>query len=96
MDFRPVGTGERIAALDILRGFSLLGILLVNMFGFYLPMPHISDLSSWFTNAQDIILQQLLDIYVQSSFYPLFSMHFEIFYLIDGVDNNGAAYKSNF
>ena len=76
MDFRPVGTGERIAALDILRGFSLLGILLVNMFGFYLPMPHISDLSNWFTNAQDIILQQLLDIYVQSSFYPLFSMLF--------------------
>jgi uncharacterized protein len=67
---------ERIATIDILRGFSLLGILLVNMFGFYLPMPHISDLSNWFTEAQDIILHQLLDIYVQSSFYPLFSMLF--------------------
>lgn len=76
MDFRPVGTQERVATLDILRGFSLLGILLVNMFGFYLPMPHIADLSSWFNAAQDIILQQLLDIYVQSSFYPLFSMLF--------------------
>lgn len=76
MNFRPVGVQERIATLDILRGFSLLGILLVNMFGFYLPMPHIADLSNWFTSAQDIILQQLLDIYVQSSFYPLFSMLF--------------------
>ena len=76
MEFRPVGSKERIATLDILRGFSLLGILLVNMFGFYLPMPHISDLSNWFNEAQDIILQQLLDIYVQSSFYPLFSMLF--------------------
>lgn len=76
MDFRPVGTKERIATLDILRGFSLLGILLVNMFGFYLPMPHIADLSSWFSEVQDIVLHQLLDIYVQSSFYPLFSMLF--------------------
>lgn len=76
MDFRPVGTKERVATLDMLRGVSLLGILLVNMFGFYLPMPHIADLGSWFNEVQDIILQQLLDIYVQSSFYPLFSMLF--------------------
>ena len=76
VDFRPVGTNERVATLDILRGISLLGILLVNMFGFYLPMPHIADLSSWFNEVQDIVLQQLLDIYVQSSFYPLFSMLF--------------------
>ena len=46
------------------------------LFGFYLPMPHIADLSNWFTEAKDIILQQYLDIYVQSSFYPLFSMLF--------------------
>lgn len=76
MNFQPVGTQERVATLDILRGFSLLGILLVNMFGFYLPMPHILSLEDWFTSAQDIILHQLLDIYVQSSFYPLFSMLF--------------------
>ena len=76
VDFRPVGTNERIATLDSLRGFSLLGILLVNMFGFNLPMPHIADLSNFFTDVQDIILHQLLDIYVQSSFYPLFSMLF--------------------
>lgn len=76
VDFRPVGTNERIVTLDSLRGFSLLGILLVNMFGFNLPMPHIADLSNWFSDVQDIVLHQLLDIYVQSSFYPLFSMLF--------------------
>ena len=76
MKLQPVGTKERIVTLDVLRGFSLLGILLVNMFAFYLPMPHITDLSAWFTDVQDIILQQVLDIYVQSSFYPLFSMLF--------------------
>src|SRR4030095_12988133 len=31
---RPVSTGERITALDALRGFALLGILLMNIVGF--------------------------------------------------------------
>lgn len=66
---------ERIQSLDILRGFSLLGIILVNIIGFYTPQPYI-DLGSWFTEASDVIWHQRLDIYVQSSFYPLFSMLF--------------------
>lgn len=73
--FQPTLMHERVHTIDILRGVSLLGILLVNMFGFYLPQPHIDTLH-WFTEAKDIIWQQTLDIYVQSSFYPLFSMLF--------------------
>lgn len=76
VNFQPTTLNERVDSLDILRGFSLLGILLVNMFGFYLPMPHVLDLNSWFTTAKDIIWHQTLDIYVQGSFYPLFSMLF--------------------
>lgn len=75
VNFKPTMLQERIATLDILRGISLLGILLVNMFAFYLPMPYI-DLASWFTTPSDIVWQQNLDIYVQSSFYPLFAMLF--------------------
>lgn len=75
MDFKPTVLQERIQSLDILRGFSLLGIILVNIIGFYTPQPYI-DLGSWFTEASDVIWHQRLDIYVQSSFYPLFSMLF--------------------
>ena len=75
VDLKPTMLQERIATLDILRGFSLFGILLVNMYAFYLPMPYI-DLATWFTTPSDIVWQQNLDIYVQSSFYPLFSMLF--------------------
>jgi len=75
VDLKPTMLQERIATLDILRGISLLGILLVNMYAFYLPMPYI-DLGSWFTTPSDIVWQQNLDIYVQSSFYPLFSILF--------------------
>lgn len=76
MNFQPTMLNERVHSLDILRGFSLLGILLVNILAFNLPIPHILDLHEWFTEAKDIIWYQTLDIYVQSSFYPLFSMLF--------------------
>ncbi|KOY82408.1 DUF418 domain-containing protein [Lysinibacillus macroides] len=75
MELKPTMLQERIATLDILRGISLIGILLVNMYAFYLPMPHI-DLATWFNTPSDIVWQQNLDIYVQGSFYPLFAMLF--------------------
>ncbi|GLC87759.1 DUF418 domain-containing protein [Lysinibacillus piscis] len=75
MNVRPTMLQERITTLDILRGISLFGILLVNMFAFYTPLPYI-DLATWFTVPSDIVWQQNLDIYVQGSFYPLFSMLF--------------------
>ena len=76
LELQPVQQSERISSIDILRGFSLLGILLVNIIAFYVPMPHVLDLPNWFTDANDLIFHQYLDIYVQSSFYPLFSMLF--------------------
>lgn len=75
MQVQPTMLHERNATLDIIRGFSLLGIILVNIFGFFTPQPYI-QLATWFTEATDIIWHQLLDIYVQSSFYPLFAMLF--------------------
>lgn len=75
MELTPTPTKTRNKTLDILRGFSLLGIILVNLLAFNLPLPHI-DLGSWFTLPSDIKWHQLLDIYVQGSFYPLFAMLF--------------------
>ncbi|MBK3494877.1 DUF418 domain-containing protein [Viridibacillus sp. YIM B01967] len=66
---------KRIEALDMMRGFSLLGIFLVNMFAFSTPLPHI-DLKTWFEAPLDKNYHQWLDIFVQGSFYPLFSMLF--------------------
>lgn len=74
--FQPTTLDERVHTLDIIRGVSLLGILLVNMLAFSLPLPHILDLHSWFTDIHDVLTYQTLDIYVQGSFYPLFSMLF--------------------
>ena len=76
MQLQPIEKTQRIHTIDIIRGFSLFGILCVNMLAFYVPMPHVTDLQTWFTDVYDIIAHQYLDIYVQSSFYPLFSMLF--------------------
>lgn len=62
----PVTAGERVDLIDILRGFALLGILLVNFWGS----------SSDAANRLDKIVSDVLDIGISSSFYPLFSFLF--------------------
>lgn len=75
MNSTPTTSKQRIDTLDILRGVSLLGILLVNMFAFSTPAPYI-DLKTFFSVPIDKEFQKGLDIFVQGSFYPLFSMLF--------------------
>ncbi|CAH0344433.1 DUF418 domain-containing protein [Bacillus sp. CECT 9360] len=70
-----VQEAERIVSIDILRGFSILGIFLVNMPAFHTPMLYINPLSWWDKNP-DRILYILTDIFAQASFYPLFSFLF--------------------
>jgi uncharacterized protein len=93
---KPLDTKERIKAVDVLRGFSLIGILIVNILAFIVPMPHVSNISAWFTNIKDIMLYQYIEIYVQSSFYPLFAMLFGFGFAIQfqrAMDNAYPFYK---
>jgi uncharacterized protein len=65
---RPVGEGERTVLLDVLRGFALLGIVLVNFQGSVgTTMPRI-----------DGFVISFLDHAVYGSFYPLFSFLFGV------------------
>ncbi|MFD1708023.1 DUF418 domain-containing protein [Siminovitchia sediminis] len=70
----PVPDTERIQALDVLRGFSLLGILLVNMIGFHSPYGYYNPYEYW--EYGDVTAYTWLDIFVQGSFYPIFAMMF--------------------
>ena len=40
---QPVAERERVASIDVLRGFALLGILLINITGFSLPIDAMHD-----------------------------------------------------
>ncbi|WP_409253392.1 DUF418 domain-containing protein [Bacillus sp. SCS-153A] len=72
---QPVAHKERLLSLDVIRGFSLLGIFIINMISFHSPFLYI-DQYSWWTAPVDQQIFPWIDILVQSSFYPLFAMLF--------------------
>lgn len=66
---------DRIISLDIMRGFAILGIFLVNMLSFHSPFLYL-DPFEWWSAPADKSTYVFIDIFVQASFYPLFSMLF--------------------
>ncbi|EIJ81905.1 hypothetical protein PB1_03160 [Bacillus methanolicus PB1] len=66
---------ERILSLDIMRGFAILGIFLVNMLFFHSPILYI-DPMKWWNDSFSKAVYTFIDIFAQASFYPLFSMLF--------------------
>ncbi|MGM0897764.1 MAG: DUF418 domain-containing protein [Bacillota bacterium] len=75
MKLQPISLRERVDAIDLMRGFSLFGILVINMLAFHTPLSYI-DPYKWFSGNTDQAIFTALDIFVQASFYPLFSMLF--------------------
>lgn len=75
MSIKPTGVNERIISIDVMRGFALLGIFVVNMLFFHSPYIYINPYT-WFQNPSDYETFKMIDIFVQGSVYPLFSMLF--------------------
>lgn len=68
----PVRASERVEIIDILRGFALLGILLVNFEGS----------SQGFLKGINSTVGEGLDLLAEGSFYPLFSFLFGLGFAI--------------
>lgn len=79
---RPVRPGERIVVLDALRGFALLGILMINMrlFSGWLYMP--AGLRAELATTLDGTVHFVHDWLVLHKFYSLFSLLFGIGFAI--------------
>lgn len=75
MKLTPTTLNNRIEALDLLRGFALLGILLANMLVFHTPYFYIEPYS-YFSASGDLGAFKWLTIFVQGSFYPIFAFLF--------------------
>ncbi|MEK3978363.1 DUF418 domain-containing protein [Psychrobacillus sp. FSL K6-2836] len=75
MQIKPTGVSERIISIDVMRGFALLGIFVVNMLFFHTPYIYINPYT-WYQNPSDYETFKMIDIFVQGSVYPLFSMLF--------------------
>ncbi|WP_158217601.1 DUF418 domain-containing protein [Lottiidibacillus patelloidae] len=72
---KPSIAKERIDAIDIVRGFALFGIFLVNMPAFFLPFLYIDQQKAAET-FWDKAVVIFIDIVAQANFYTLFSFLF--------------------
>lgn len=73
----PLSTNQRIATIDILRGFALFGIFMVNMPTFFMPDFKKSYYSlSIQYEGLDQWVRLFFDLFVQARFYPIFSFLF--------------------
>ncbi|WLR42088.1 DUF418 domain-containing protein [Bacillus carboniphilus] len=75
MDSQSVLGKERIISLDVIRGFALLGILLVNM-----PSHSGSDL--FFLSGMDKQVLLFFHLFIQTKFYTIFSFLFGLGFYI--------------
>lgn len=75
MQLAPTSGKQRIETLDLLRGISLLGIILVNILAFNYPINY-TRLSDYLSTPGDLHAEKMLTIFVQGSFYPLFAWLF--------------------
>ena len=74
----PTPSGDRIVALDVLRGFALLGILLVNIMGFSGNWPGIQE---WPGIANQAVLG-FIQYFARAKFISLFALLFGIGFAI--------------
>lgn len=90
----PTAATERLAALDVLRGVAIFGILVVNMSSFSTPV-QISMLSApYWTAPVDRAAEWLIQALFQSKFYTLFSFLFGLGMAIqmERIEGRGGAF----
>lgn len=75
-------TTERNATLDVLRGFALMGILIMNMPGFSYAGWHEADGSHYWPGQADQIAEQVRDALFSGKFNSLFSVLFGLGFTI--------------
>ncbi len=81
-DARHLPRADRLPTLDILRGFALMGILVMNMPGFSYSMFAEADGSHLWTSAVDQRAEQIRDMLFSGKFNSLFSLLFGIGFTI--------------
>ncbi len=78
----PLPNAERIAILDVLRGFALMGILIMNMPGFSYSGWHEADGSHYWPGAVDQLAEEVRDALFSGKFNSLFSVLFGLGFTI--------------
>jgi uncharacterized protein len=74
-ELAPIAAAERIDAMDILRGFALIGILLMNIEWFNRPIADLGGFDKTLTGL-DHAFGWLIRCFVEGKFYKLFALIF--------------------
>lgn len=82
MNYGPVPAGERIHALDIIRGFALLGILLMNIEYFQRPLHAIVFGMNTAQAGADYAVAWFSYAFIQGKFYTMFSLLFGLGFVL--------------
>jgi uncharacterized protein len=69
---------ERLLYLDVILGLPFTGILFVNIISFGWPQLYDSNPSSFWNTSTEQWIHEFLRFFIQSNFYPVFAMLFEI------------------
>jgi uncharacterized protein len=72
----PTPADERVVVIDVLRGFALFGILIVNMTGFSMPFASYWLNEPWWSAPADRAAMGLIRILFEGKFFLLFSLLF--------------------
>ena len=76
MKYSPLKKTERIELIDALRGFALLGILMVNMPLMYEPLSNLMLEAKPDASVKHIIAESFIKFFFEGKFYVIFSMLF--------------------
>ena len=74
--FVPVAESQRIEALDVVRGFALLGIFLMNIEWFNRPVATLNDGMPRGLTGLDWLASWFIAYFVQGKFWTIFSLLF--------------------
>jgi uncharacterized protein len=73
---QPVAAADRIKSIDTIRGFALLGILLMNIPGFGINWDYFYEVLSGPHNTKDYYTEAVVDVFFEGTMRGLFSMLF--------------------
>jgi uncharacterized protein len=94
--FNPVTTSERIESLDIMRGFVLCGILLMNITGFGLTNAYSDPTVSGGSTGWNLYAWITTNLLFEGTMRALFSLLFGVgtYIVLNRLDKNGAGIKA--
>lgn len=75
-ELRPVAPWERIETIDAVRGFAILGILLVNVGAFSFPERYLDFQEQMFSSTADRVVRWAIAFLVEGKIYTMFSFLF--------------------